>query len=264
MTVTTPSDADATTRPDPAGPPGISRIAGLLGGHLLFYWLIWVGIGAALLTANLVANGVWGEVDASMWDGQASVFQYAILVGGIMVVTGYVPVIVTQGVTRRVAADGSLVAVAGLALAGALATTLAFAVEDLVFALNDWPHVLDNARDMHIYDRPDQYGLILVEVLALYATHVVAGMIIGAGLFRFGWAWGSGYLLGGTALAVVGEYLMGSGFVGVRLGEALGLDQPPVGIGIAGVLALLAAGAAATRWLIRGLPIDVRHANWWR
>lgn len=47
-------------------------------------------------------------------------------------------------------------------------------------------------------------------------------------------------------------------------GEALGLDQPPVGIGIAGVLALVAAGAAATRWLIRGLPIDVRHATWWR
>ena len=98
-----------------------------------------------------------------------------------MVVTGYVPVMVTQGVTRRAAADGSLVAVAGLALAGALATTLAFAVEDLVFALNDWPHVLGGARDMHIYDRPDQYGLILVEVLALYATHVVAGMVIGAG-----------------------------------------------------------------------------------
>ena len=46
--------------------------------------------------------------------------------------------------------------------------------------------------------------------------------------------------------------------------ELRGVDQPPVGIGIAGVLALLAAGAAATRWLIRGLPIDVRHATWWR
>lgn len=101
-------------------------------------------------------------------------------------------------------------------------------------------------------------------MLALYATHVVAGMVIGAGLFRFGWVRGTGYLLGGIALAVVGEYLVGSGFAGVRLGEALGLDQPPVGLGIAGIAALLAAGAAATRCLIRGLPIDIRHASWWR
>jgi hypothetical protein len=264
VTVTTPTDAEATTSPEAPRPVGTSRVAGILGGHLSFYWLIWVGIGAVLLTAQLVANGVWGDVDASLWDGQASIFQYAMLAGGIMVVTGYVPVIVTQGVTRRAAVDGSLVAVAGLALAGAVATTLAFAVEDLVFALNDWPHVLDSDLEMHIYDRPDQYGLILLEVLALYATHVVAGMVIGAGLFRFGWVRGTGYLLGGVALAVVGEYLVGSGFAGVRLGDVLGLDQPPVGAGLAGVAALLAAGTACTRRLIRGLPVDIRHAAWWR
>ena len=264
MTVTTPSPAVSSTRPGPPRPPGIGSVAGLLGGHLAFYLLVWIGIGAALLTANLVANGVWGDVDASVWDGQSSVFQYAILAGGIMVVTGYVPVMVAQGVTRRAAADGSLVAVAGLTVAGALATTLAYGVEDLVFAVNDWPHVLGGTRELHIYDRPDQYGLILLEVMALYGTHVVAGMVIGAGLFRFGWVWGVPFLLGGVALAVLGEFLVASGFVGVRAGDALGLEAPPVGAGVAGVAALVAAGAVVSRRLIRGLPVEIRYASWWR
>jgi hypothetical protein len=69
---------------------------------------------------------------------------------------------------------------------------------------------------------------------------------------------------GGVRVAVAGEYLMGSGFIGVRLGEALGLDAPPVGVGLAGTAALLVAATAATRWLIRGMPVDVQHAGWWR
>jgi hypothetical protein len=264
VTVTAPTDREPTRRVEPRTHAGASRVAGLLGSHLLFYLLIWIGIGAALLTVNLVANGIWGDVDSSAWDGQSSIFQYAILAGGIMVVTGYVPVLVTQGVTRRAAADGSLVAVGGLALAGAVVTTLAFPIERLVFAVNDWPHVLGGTRELHIYDSPDQYGLILVEVLALYVTHVLAGMVIGAGLFRFGWVWGAPFLLAGVALAIVGEYLVRSGFAGVRLGEAIGLEAPPVGAGLAGVVALVAIGALGVRRLVGGMPIEAEYARWWR
>ena len=128
-----------------------------------------------------------------------AIFQYAMLAGGIMVVTGYVPVIVTNGVTRRAAADGGLAAVGGLAVAGALATTLGFVVEHLVYALYDWPHVLGGAqRACTSTTAPTSTGSILVELLALYATHAVAGMVIGAGLFRFGWAVGSPFLLAGV------------------------------------------------------------------
>jgi hypothetical protein len=268
VTVTTPTDARPDAggpAPDPAPPaPGAGRVAGILGGHLLFYGLVWTGIGALLLTANLVANGVWGDVDASVWNGQHSVFQYAMLAGGVMVVTGYLPAMIANGVTRRAAVDGGLVALAALAVGGAVLTTLAFAVEHLVFSINDWPHVLDDAMDLHIYERPDQYGLILVEVLGLYLTHALAGTVIGAGLFRYGAARGGGWLVIGVLIAVVSEYLLASGFVGVRLGDALGLDHPPVGAGIAGAVAIGVAGVVATRWLARGMPITIRHAAWWR
>jgi hypothetical protein len=267
VTVTTPTDAGAGTGapgPDRPAAPGIGRAAGHLGGHLLFYGLIWTGIGALLLTVNLVANGVWGDVEGSVWSGQTAVFQYAFLAGGVMIATGYLPTMVANGVTRRVAVDGGLVALAGLVLGGAILTTLAFAVEDLVFSINDWPHVLNDDMDLHIFERPDQYGLILVEVIGLYLTHALAGMVIGAGLFRFGWGRGAVWLLAGVLMAVVSEYLLASGFVGVRLGDAIGLGNPPVGAGIVGAVAVSAAGVVATRWLARGMPIAVGYAAWWR
>ena len=269
MTVTVPNDREPSpggaALPTSPAPTGASAVATIVGGHLSFYLLIWIGIGAALLAVNLVSRAIAGDVDGSGWDGQAAIFQYAMLAGGVVVVTGYAPVIVTQGVTRRATAAGSLVAVGCLAVAGALATTLAYGVEHLVFALNDWPFVLEGSTaDMHIYDRPDQYGLILVEVLALYATHVVAGMVIGTGVSRFGWLWGAPTLLAGVALAVVGEFLVRGGFVGVRLGEAIGLEPPPVAVGVAGAVALTAVGAWGVRRLLGGLPVEIQHASWWR
>jgi hypothetical protein len=264
VTVTISPDSGTPAAPVTASAAGTGRVAGILGGHLFFYGLVWAGLGALLLTVNLVADGVSGEVDGSQWDGQATVFHYAMVAAGVTIVTGYLPVIVAQGVTRRTAADGGLVTMAGLAVAGAVLTTLAFVIEALVFSVNDWPHVLTGDRDMHIYDQPDQYGLILLEIAILFVTHALAGMVMAAGVFRFGWVRGAGWLVAGAAIAATSEYLMGSGFVGVRIGDALGIDAPPVGVGVAGSLALAAVAVLATRWLARGMPIPIRYASWWR
>ncbi len=261
--MTTPTDAGATTPTHAPAAPGKGRVAEIVGGHLLFYLFVWTVIGALLLTVNLVANGVWDDVEGSHWDGQVNVFQYAIFFGGIMVAAGYLPVVVANGVTRRAAVGGGIVAIVLLAIAGAVLTTLVFGIEHAVFAINDWSHVL-TGDEMHIYDRPDQYGLILVDVLARYLTHAFAGMVVGVGLYRFGWVWGAPFILAGAVLAIVAEYLVGSGFVGVRLGDALGLDPPPVGVGVAGCVVVAAAAALLAGRLARGMPILIRHSSWWR
>jgi hypothetical protein len=262
VTVTTSTDAGPSA-PSPDA-PGTGRVALILGGHLLFYLLVWVGIGVVLFTVNLIGNGVRGDVYSSLWNGQSTVFQYAVLAGGIVVATGYLPRIVTNGVTRRAAIDGGLVSLVLLAVTGALLTTLVFAVEHVIFSINDWPHVLDNPDDLHIYDRPDQYALILVEVTALYLTHAVAGLVIGAAVFRFGWVWGAGYIGAGAALAIIAEYLVGSGFAGEPLGDMVGLEPPPVGIGLAGIVVVAVVGGLLARWLARGMPIPIGSASWWR
>ena len=71
MTVTTPSTAAPDPSPTPRRPPPAPAVAGVVGAPPALLLLVWLGIGAVLLTANLVSNGVWGELDASSWDGQA-------------------------------------------------------------------------------------------------------------------------------------------------------------------------------------------------
>jgi hypothetical protein len=244
-------------------PPAL-RAAGALGADLLFYALMWGGVGLALLTINLVANGVWGEVDGSVWDGSASLFQYAMLGGGIMVIAGYLPVYLTHGLTRRDVTTGALIALVGLAAVAALATTAGYGIERLVFAVADWPHVLVNEREMHIYDSPDQYGLIFVELFGLYATHAIAGMLIVAGLFRLGWLFGFVFALAGVGVALGAELALGSGAGGVLVRDWLDLDPPPVGVGLAVAAGLAVAGALLARMLLAGVTIETKDAALWR
>ena len=241
------------------------RAAGALGTDLAGYTLVWVGVGAVLLTINLVANGVWGDIDGSVWDGTASIFQYAMLAAGIMVVSGYLPVYVTHGLTRRDVTTGAIIALVGLSAVAALATTVGYGVEHLVFAVADWPHVLvESEHDMHIYDQPDQYGLIFVELFGLYVTHAIAGMLIVAGLFRLGWVFGGPLVLAGVGVAVGAELALGSGAAGVLVRDGLDLGAPPAGVGVAVTAALAVAGVMMARRLLAGVSIETKDAALWR
>jgi hypothetical protein len=247
----------STTRPS-------RRAAGALGGDLFFYALMWSGVGIALLTVNLVANGVWGHVQGSAWDGSASLFQYAMLGAGIMVAASYLPVYVSHGLTRRDFATAALVALVGLAAGAALATTIGYGIEHVVFQVADWPHVLDSERDLHIYDRPDQYGLIAVELFGLYVTHALGGLLIMAALFRLGWLFGALVALVGIAVAVGAEMALAAGFAGAVLAEWLDVSAPPTGVGVAIAAALAVLAAVLARVLLAGVTIETKDAALWR
>lgn len=240
------------------------RAAGALGADLSFYALVWTGVGAALLIINLVANTVWGDLEASIWDGNASIFQYAMLGAGIMVVAGYLPVYLTHGITRRDVTSGALIALVGLAVVAALATTAGYLVESVVFDVAGWPHVLGGEHEMHIYDSPDQYGLIFVELFFLYATHAIAGMLIVAALFRLGWVFGSVFLLAGAGVAVGAELALGSGAAGVLIRDWLDIGAPPVAVGLLIAGGLAVGGALLTRALLAGVVIESKDAALWR
>ena len=117
---------------------------------------------------------------------------------------------------------------------------------------------------MHIYDRPDQYGLIFVELFGLYVTHAVAGMLIVAALFRLGWLFGSVFLLAGVGVAVGAEVALGSGAAGVLVRDWLDMDPPPVGVGLAIAAGLAVAGAVLARALLAGVTIETKDAALWR
>lgn len=242
--------------------PASRRVAATLGEDMFGYALVGAGIGVFLLVANIVPNAVWGDIEHSMWAGASVLFQYLLVGVGVTVGAGYMPVYVGHGITRRDFTVGALVALAGLAVGAALATTAGFGVERLVYAIADWPHVLDDP-DNHVYDRPDQYGAIVVELLGLYLTHILAGLVVIAGLFRLGWVLGAPVMAAGAAIALGAEVALGSG-LGIPVGDWLGLDPPSTGAGLAVTAALVVAGAWLVAALLGGVELESKDAAPWR
>ena len=235
-----------------------------LGGDLGIYALMWAGVALALFVINIGANGAFGEIENSIWSGLSTLVQYVILVGGLMVAVYYLPLYVAHGITRHdfwAAAVGTLVVLA--VIAAALATGL-FAVEHLVYDVADWPHVLADGDAHHIYDRPDQYGLIFVELLSLFVAHLASGLLVGAGYYRLGWVFGTAFLVVALLPSVVAEIVLDSGWAGIVFNEASDLTPPAAGIGVLVALASGAVGLWGARSLIRGMPIDNQQIAWWR
>lgn len=241
------------------------RVAGVLGVELFFYALMWAGIALALTALNLVGTNAWGAADnASAWEGTTVLLQYVMIGGGLMLAVTHLPLYVTHGITRRDFAAGALLALGALAVGAALAATLAFAVERLVFAAFDWPHVLGGDRAVHLYDSPDQYGVIFVELVTSYAAHLVGGLVIGAALYRLGWVVGSAVMLAGVAVILGAEMAVATGLGGAMLTWWFDADPLHAALGVAIALGLTAAGALVARALIVGTPVETTDAAWWR
>jgi hypothetical protein len=258
------STSTATPVPRLTERPAV-RTAGALGAELFFYALMWAGIALALTALNLVGNGVWGADDpTSAWEGTSVLLQYVMIAGGLMVAVNHLPLYVTHGVTRRDFAAGTFLTFAGLAVGAALAATLAFAVERVVFAAFDWSHVLGGDPTVHLYDSPDQYGVIFVELATSYAAHLVGGLVIGAALYRLGWVVGSAVMLAGVAVIIGAEMAVATGLGGAMLGWWFDADPLHAALGVAIALGLAVVGALVARALIVGTPVETTDAAWWR
>jgi hypothetical protein len=238
------------------------RVVTTLGEDMFGYAITGVGIGVVVFVANIVPNAVWGEIDSSVWTGASVFFQYLMLAVGVTVAYSHMPVYLGHGITRRDFTTGALVVLGGLAVGAAVATTLGFGVEHLVYRIADWPHVLDN-QAMHVYERPDEYGLILVEVLSLYVTHAIAGLVIVTGIARLGAVVGSVVLVAGVAIALGAEMALASG-IGAPLGAWLGVEAPSAAVGVAVAAGLAVVGTLAARALLVAVELDSTDATPWR
>lgn len=257
-----------TSTPTTATPP--SRLDRFLcvslgvGGELFMYGLFWGGIVLGLFALNLVASGAFGTVDASIWAESGIFTRYLFDLAGVMVVVACLPMYVSLGVTRRDFVAGAVPAGLGIAVLATIVATALFAIEGVVYDLADWPHVLEGSAPEHLYDRPDDYGVIALEWFVVYATHLLSGLLIGATFFRLGPVLGA-VLLPFTALPAVGtELVLGAGGAGSVLHDALDLGEPWAPAGFAIALVLGCAAVVALRRLTRDIPIDSHRAMWWR
>jgi hypothetical protein len=250
--------------PTSPSPRPAARVAFVLAGDLAMYALTWTGIVAGLYAFNMVINTTIGESrDSSLWDVGVLVVRYALLAGGIVVARSYVPVFVVHGITRRDSYTGGVPVALGLAVLVALGATLVFWFESIGYEAAGWPHDMAGRDAYRIYDALDQYGLVLVELLAVSVAHIVSGLLIGSAMERWGDAGGL-FIPVAVLPAAITEMVLGAGIVGMWLVDLTGIESPAPGVAVAISAVVVAAGVAGIRLLTRDAPVDGQHLTWWR
>lgn len=180
------------------------------------------------------------------WFGAIGVYTTAI----------YLPLCVAYGRTRReVAVDSAIFAGVYAALVGVL-ITVGFALEALIYRRAGWSQLLSN---VHLFDAPDQYHLVLFEHVVVLSVWVAAGAMLGAAFYRSD-GLGMVSIPVGLAAVILTEVGTGPGYLGPPpppLLELGGLELGTFSPLAAAATALLCCGVlAAITWLIvRDLPI---------
>lgn len=238
------------------------RVTFCLGGELMFYLLMWVGILTFFTVGSIVLSASFGDIDNSLAVNTAVVPRYALLAGGIMVVASQLPMYVSNGVTRRLFTRAALPVVIGWSVIAALSATAFVAIEDVVYNIADWPHVLSDPDD-HLFDRPNEYGMLIAELSCVYAAHVLSGWLIGSAISRQGCAGGL-LIVPAVIPAVIVEMVFASGVVGRAGNNIVDFDPSSLGLALAVSIAVIAVAALVARTAVRDIPVDNQGVVWWR
>jgi hypothetical protein len=213
-------------------------------------WL-W-GIVAAVWVVLTVVAARSGGVERSTWElveQGPRWFQFAM---ALIMVIGYLPTHVANGMTRRsfTAALGAVMAVTAVGYAALW--TLGFAVERVVFSTQGWPA---DQQSEHLVG-PDGSPLLLgLESLTVFAVYAASGALVGATYYRGGAWWGTLTLPLTVGPVLLAEVLASGGGRASGPLDALGVDGVPVAGGFALLVVLVAALATAAHLVLRDVPI---------
>ncbi|MEV6302047.1 hypothetical protein AB0M02_21715 [Actinoplanes sp. NPDC051861] len=152
----------------------------LLSTHYIFLILILVGFYAAcgvlLTTVALLSN-----ISISTVDVAAQVLCWLALAYGTSATTTLGTVLV-HGRTRRefLAQYPAYLGLSALTLAALI--TLVYAGETALYSAFDWPQKL---QDHRVYESASDYPVIFVTYLSMLLMWLLAGAVIGAGIYRW-------------------------------------------------------------------------------
>jgi hypothetical protein len=212
------------------------------------YWLVMV---VSFLAVGFVIHIVTGATDKSVWDIATQSPKYFCAAVGMMVTPAFLSVMVAHGVTRRTFVfAGSLFLTLTAAATSAL-WVVAYLVERVVFAWQDWPQEFIN---LHLFDDTSQVGLVFLEFSLFILAHEAAGWLIGTSFYRFGVWRGIALLPLGVLPAVGSELLLRSQWVGQAL-ESTDWDRPPLFVAASGGLLISALGFFVNYLLLRSVGL---------
>jgi len=218
------------------------RIVGL-------YWVI-VVVAFALIGAAYAFFS--RNVELSVWDWATQSPKYFLLAMGTILTAAYLPVFVAHGVTRRTFALMATVWVLLVTVSAGVIMALGYLVEGFVYDAAGWPQALTSP---HLYDSAGESVLIFTEFALLTLGHMVTGWLIGTGYYRWGWWWGTAFMVPALLPAVVVELALSTSWIGELIETVFDYSPPPLGFGVMISLCGAAAGLVATFTLVRTTPL---------
>lgn len=223
-----------------------------------FGTLAWIGwLWGLVIIGNIIALGAivrWGSMEESLWTSAFAGWQQWPMAGaGFTMVVIFVPMMVTNGVTRARVAQAAVVTMVGLSAVLAALITAGYAMESRIFAGQNWPHLLEEAgRTAADIGYPAIFAAHLLWMVTVFA----AGWLVAAVLYSFGWLMVPPAVLGGIGLIAVHEALV---LQVVDLGQLDFLERfspDSVWIGLVISAAVTGIGTAAAMHLTRGVEVD--------
>lgn len=216
-------------------------------------------IGGVFLLAVMLLVGVvstFTDIRLSGWETGTQLIRWFVGAIGVYLTAIYLPLYVLHGRTRREVAIDSGMFAGVYAVLVAVLVTAGYAIEGLVYRVAGWSQTLDN---VHLFDSPAQYHLILLEYTLVLAVWIAGGAMLGAAFYRSALL-GMTMIPVGLAAVVLIEIGTGPGHLGPLPpplmevgGLELGVFSPLVAVGTS-VLSC-AVLAVVTWWILRDVPI---------
>ena len=222
------------------------------GKRVVGLWLLLV----ALIAAITAGIAVFTEPEVSILAFALNPAPYWLLVLGAVVPATMLPLYVANGVARRTFIRGTGLAFAGLSLLVAVLGTATLFAEGRLYAAAGWRHTSDNP---HLFSSSDQIGLVFVELLLIFGTHMFAGWVGGALFYRYG-AWAIPGAVAAYAVAASVDVALGAGWAGRVVLDNIYKFTPSWQFAAAAGLAAMAVLFLLSRRLMRDVALSAKKA----
>ncbi len=226
--------------------------------HLaLWLWGIVAAIWVVLTVILSRARGPAGGPEGSTWATVDQGPRWFLFAMALIMVTGYLPAHVANGMTRRSFSTALGVVMAVTSAGYAVLWTVGWVVERAVFGARGWP-TGPQSSDLAAPDGPLLLlGLAGLVTVAIYAA---GGTLVGATYYRGGAWWGTLTLPLTVGPVLLADLVVSGGRLRDALPGAWAADGVPLGAGFGLLLLLAAALATAAHLVIRDVPIRTAPA----
>ncbi|QJW35708.1 hypothetical protein [Cellulosimicrobium protaetiae] len=214
----------------------------------LWFWAIALAVGALILWI-MERND---DVSIEAVGGVAGSAKFFLFVMGIILPLMTIAVHVASGGTRRSYTHGLWIGATVSGLSFGLASALVKWGEWTLFRRAGWSTAPELGQ---LYGDGSQVGLVLLVEGTFCTVYYLAGMVIAAGFYGFGFLRGVGLVLVSLLPVVVTEVFLRSGFFGHALARVVGLDGTPVWLAVLGGLLGPVLAALLLRGVLRGVAI---------